>query len=84
VRQRLWKQETGQDALPLWENIGAGKAAGDGGVKLGSSRETWVPAAGEKQRGKIGAGTKRKSDRARRNQQRKLAKKTENKQLKLT
>jgi hypothetical protein len=61
---------------------GVGKVAGDGGVKLGSSRETRVPAAGEKQRGKICVGTKRKPDRAtdsRRNQQRKSAKKIENK-----
>jgi hypothetical protein len=71
----------------MWENTGAGKAVGDDGVTLGSSRETRAPAAREKQWGKIGIGTKRKPDRAadsRWNQQRKSTKKTENKQLKLT
>jgi hypothetical protein len=39
----------GQGALPLQENTGAGKIAEDDSVKLGSSRETRVPTAGEKQ-----------------------------------
>jgi hypothetical protein len=47
--KRLWKQETGQGTLPMWENTGAGKAAGDDGVTLGSSRETQAPVAREKQ-----------------------------------